>query len=97
MGQHGTILTFIKFSNFSTQVLNGPRHLHHSFCYTTQHIFEPLCVNEPTFLQKNAISSGMPYHLIKGGTPIIISCVLIFLLGQDESQGITTEMADSQK
>ena len=46
---YSTVLAFIKFSNFGTQCLNGPRHLFHSFCCTTQHIFEPLRVYEPGF------------------------------------------------
>ena len=46
---YGNILTFIKFNNFGTQGLNGPRHLFHSFCCTTRHIFEPLHVYEPGF------------------------------------------------
>ena len=43
------ILTFIKFNNFGSQHLNGPRHLFHSFCCTTWRIFEPLRVYEPGF------------------------------------------------
>ena len=46
---HGTILMFIKFNIFGTQRLNGPRHLFCSFGCTTWHIFEPLCVFEPSF------------------------------------------------
>ena len=46
---YGTILAFIKFNNFGTRHLNVPRHLFHSFYYTTRHIFEPLCVYEPGF------------------------------------------------
>ena len=38
---YGTLLTFNKFTNFNTQDLNRPRHLFHSFCYTTWHMFEP--------------------------------------------------------
>ena len=40
----GTILAFIKFNNFVTRSLNGPRRLFHSICCTTRHIFEPLHV-----------------------------------------------------
>ena len=40
---------FIKFNNFGTWNLNGPRHLFYSFCCTTQHIFEPLHVYKPGF------------------------------------------------
>ena len=43
------MLTFIKFNNFGTRHLNGPRHLFHLFCCTTQRIFEPLRVYEPSF------------------------------------------------
>ena len=46
---YGTILAFIKFHNFGSRRLNGPRHLFHSLCCTTQHIFEPLRVYEPGF------------------------------------------------
>ena len=46
---YGTILTFIKFNNFGTQHLNGPRRLFLSFCCTTRRIFEPLRVFEPGF------------------------------------------------
>ena len=45
----GTILSFIKFNNFGTRHLNGPRHLFLSCCSTTRHIFAPLCVFEPGF------------------------------------------------
>ena len=45
----GTILRFIKFNNFDTRHLNGPRLLFLSFCCTTHHIFEPLHVFEPGF------------------------------------------------
>ena len=54
---YGTILTFIKFINFGTRHSNGPRHLFHSFCCTTRHIFEPLRVYEPGF---NTDKYGMP-------------------------------------
>ena len=46
---YGTILAFIKFNNFDTWQLNGPRHLFYSFCCTTQCIFEPLHVYELSF------------------------------------------------
>ena len=46
---YGTILAFIKYNNFGTQRLNGPRHLFHSFNCTTWHIFESLRVYEPGF------------------------------------------------
>ena len=46
---YGTILAFIKFNNFGTWRLNGPRHLFHSFCCTTRSVFEPLRVYEPGF------------------------------------------------
>ena len=46
---YGTILTFIKFNNFGTWRLNGPMCLFHSFCCTTQYIFELLHVYEPGF------------------------------------------------
>ena len=46
---HGTILIFIKFNNFGTWHLNKPRGLFHSFCCTTQYIFEPLHVYELCF------------------------------------------------
>ena len=46
---YGTILTFIKFNNFGTRCLNGPRHLFYSFCCTTWRTFEPPCVYEPCF------------------------------------------------
>ena len=47
---YGTTLTSVKFNNYSTQRLNGPRRLFHSFCCTTiQHMFEPLYVYEPGF------------------------------------------------
>ena len=46
---YGTIIVFIKFNNFGTRSLNEPRHLFHSFCCTTQRIFEPLGVYEPGF------------------------------------------------
>ena len=36
---YGTILTL---NNFDTQPLNRPRHLFHSFCCTTQCMFEPM-------------------------------------------------------
>ena len=65
------------------------------FC-KSGHIFEPLCVYELSFNTEKMISSEIPYHLIKGWHSNI-SCMLIFLLGQDESQGTTVEMADSQK
>ena len=39
----------IKFNNFGTRHLNGPKHLFYSFCCTTRHIFEPLRVYEPGF------------------------------------------------
>ena len=45
----GTILRFIKFNNFGTRHLNGPRHLFLSFSCTTRRIFEPLYVFEPSF------------------------------------------------
>ena len=38
---YGTILMFIKFNNFGTQRLNGPRRLFHSLSCTTQCVFEP--------------------------------------------------------
>ena len=44
-----TILVFIKFNNFGTQHLNGPRRLFLSFCCTTRRILEPLRVFEPGF------------------------------------------------
>ena len=47
-----TILMFsysINFNNFGIRYLNGPRCLFHSFCCTTQCIFEPLRVYEPGF------------------------------------------------
>ena len=44
-----TTVKFIKFNNFGTRHLNGPRHLFLSFCCTTQRIFEPLRVFEPGF------------------------------------------------
>ena len=44
---YGTILTFIKLTNFDTQCLNGPRRLFPSFCYATRCIFELLRVYEP--------------------------------------------------
>ena len=46
---YGTILTFIKINNFGTRRLNQFRYLFHSFCCTTQCIFEPLRVYEPGF------------------------------------------------
>ena len=46
---YGTILMFIKFNNFGSQYLNGPRHLLHSFCWTKRCIFEPLHVYDPSF------------------------------------------------
>ena len=46
---YGTIIAFIKLNNFGTRHLNEPRHLFHSFCCTTQCIFEPLQVYEPGF------------------------------------------------
>ena len=46
---YGTILAFNKLNNFGTWRLNGPRRLFYSFCCTTRHIFEPLCVYEPGF------------------------------------------------
>ena len=46
---YDTILTFIKFNNFGTWHLDGPRHLCHSFCCTTRCIFEPMCVYDPGF------------------------------------------------
>ena len=46
---YGTNLTFIKFNNFGTWHLNGPTRLLHSFCCTTQRIFERLSVYEPNF------------------------------------------------
>ena len=46
---HGTILTFIKFTNFDTQHLNKPTCLFHCFCCTAWHILEPLCVYKPGF------------------------------------------------
>ena len=46
---YSTILTFIRFNNFGTWHLNGPRHLFHPFCCTTRRIFESLRVYEPGF------------------------------------------------
>ena len=46
---YGTILAFIKFNNDGTWRLNEPRRLFHSFCCTTQLIFEPLRVYKPSF------------------------------------------------
>ena len=45
----GTILRFIKFNNFDTRRLNRSRCLFLSFCCTTQHVFEPRRVFEPSF------------------------------------------------
>ena len=57
---YGTILTFIKFNNFGTQRLNGPRHSFHSFCCRTWCIlFEPLRVYEPSF---NMDKYGNRFH-----------------------------------
>ena len=47
--EYGTILTFIKFNKFGIRCLNDFRRLLHSFCCTTQRIFEPLRVYEPGF------------------------------------------------
>ena len=46
---YSTILRFIRFNNFGTWRLNGPRHLFHSFCCTTRCAFKPLRVYEPAF------------------------------------------------
>ena len=46
---YGTILMFIKFNNFGTWRSNSLKHLFHSFCCTTQHIFELLRVYELNF------------------------------------------------
>ena len=46
---YDTILMFIKLDNFGLQHLNRSRHLFHSFCCTTCHIFEPLHVYESSF------------------------------------------------
>ena len=59
---YGTILVFIKFNNFGTRCLNGPRRLFHSFYCTTRRIFEPLRVYEPGF---NMDKYGMCSTVIK--------------------------------
>ena len=46
---YGIILTFIKFNNFGSRHLNGPRRLFYSFSCNTRYIFEPLHVYEPGF------------------------------------------------
>ena len=55
----GTVLRFIKFNNFDTQHLNGPRCLFILFCCTTRCIFDPLRVFEPGF---NMDKYGMHVH-----------------------------------
>ena len=59
---YGTILAFIKFNNFGTRHLNGPRHLFYSFYCTTRRIFESLRVYEPGF---NTDKYGMCSTVIK--------------------------------
>ena len=46
---YDTILMFIKFNNFGTWRSNRLKHLFHSFCCTTQRIFEPLRVYKFNF------------------------------------------------
>ena len=45
----------IKLNNFSTQHINSPRHLFHSFCCTTCCIFEPRVYMSPALLQINMV------------------------------------------
>ena len=55
---YGTTLTSIKFNNYSTQLLNGPRHLFHSFCCTTtRHInyLSPCVYMSPAFIWINMV------------------------------------------
>ena len=56
--KYGAILVFIKLNNFDTWHLNGPRHLFHSFCCTTQRIFESLCIYEPGFSMDKYVCGG---------------------------------------
>ena len=66
------IIAFIKFNNFGTRRLNGPRSLFHSFCRTTQCIFEPLRVYEPSFnMEKYSIYICISYNTYKSALPDI--------------------------
>ena len=68
---YGTILTSIKFNNFGTQCLNGPRYLFHSFCCTTQCIFEPLHVYKPSFnMDKYSTYLKMEHFSYKSGCDV---------------------------
>ena len=85
---YGTILTFIKFNNFGTRHLNGPRHLFHSFCCTTRHLFEPLRVYEPgfnidkygTYICSFTIASSHVYTYIRHYINYIKKCELVICI-----------------
>ena len=68
-------LRFIKFNNFGTRHLNGPRHLFLSFSCTIRHIFGPLCVFEPGF---NTDKYGM--YVCMHMRMCLSVCVCMFVL-----------------
>ena len=73
---YSTILTFIRFNNFDTQHLNGPRHLFHSFCCTTRRVFEPLRVYEPSF---NTDKYGVYIYICMHVCVCVCVCVCVYM------------------
>ena len=61
---YSTILTFIRFNNFGTRHLNGPRRLFRSFCCTTWHFFEPLHVYKPNINTDKYGTCQMLYFIL---------------------------------
>ena len=73
-------LRFIKFNNFGTQHLNGPRRLFLSFCCTTRRIFEPLHVFEPGFnMDKYGILINILscYQMLRKTSLFLISLLML--------------------